>query len=141
MTVVKNRALRGILMVLGWLFVGLAFVGVFIPVLPTTGPVLLAAFLFSKSSERFDEWLVTNRFFGSIVRDWREGRGFTVRAKVVAVVAIFASFAITTIWFLNGFYVRAAMWVLAALISLYVVTRPTKPAATTEDAATEELLA
>ena len=128
MTVVKSRALRAIFLVLGFLFVGVAFVGVVVPVLPTTGPVLLAAFFFSKSSQRFDTWLETNRLFGSIVRDWRAGRGFTVRAKVVAVVAIIASFAVTTVFFINGFYLRAAFWALAIGIATYVVTRPTKPA-------------
>jgi hypothetical protein len=126
-TVVKNRAVRVVLGTLGWLFVGIAFLGVFVPVLPTTGPVILAAFLFSKSSDRFDDWLVSNRFFGSIVRDWRAGLGFTVRAKVIAVVAIVASFGITTLFVLNGFWVRAAFWMLAAAIATYVVTRPTKP--------------
>lgn len=137
MTVMKNRALRIVLAALGWLFVGVAFVGVFIPVLPTTGPVILAAFLFSKSSERFDAWLVTNRFFGSIVRDWRAGHGFTVRAKAIAVVAIIASFAITTIWVLNGVYIRAAFWLLAATIVAYVVTRPTKTEARPGDLSQE----
>jgi len=136
MTVVKSRVLRVVLGALGWLFVGIAFVGVFVPVLPTTGPVILAAFLFSKSSDRFDDWLETNRFFGSIVRDWRAGLGFTVRAKVVAVVAIAASFAITTLFVLNGFWIRAAFWVLAAAIAAYVVTRPTKSTAPA-DLATE----
>jgi uncharacterized protein len=136
MTVVKNRALRLVLAGLGWLFVGIAFIGVFVPVLPTTGPIILAAFLFSKSSDRFDDWLVTNRFFGSIVRDWREGRGFTVRAKVIAVFAILASFGITTLFVLHGFWIRAAFWVLAAGIATYVVTRPTKRAESL-DVATE----
>ena len=130
MTVVRNRALRVVLMALGWLWVGIAFAGVFIPVIPTTGPIILAAFLFSKSSERFDHWLVTNRFFGGIVRDWRENKGFTVRAKAIAVIAIIASFAITTIFFINGIYLRAAFWALAVGIAAYVVTRPTKPATT-----------
>lgn len=138
MSVVKSRTLRIVLAGLGWLFVGIAFIGVFIPVLPTTGPVILAAFLFSKSSERFDEWLVTNRFFGSIVRDWRAGEGFTVRAKVIAVIAITASFAISTIWVVNGVWLRAAFWLLAAVIVAYVVTRPTKPVATTRDLSAEE---
>lgn len=132
MTIVKSRALRAVFLVLGFLFVGLAFVGIFIPVLPTTGPVLAAAYFFSKSSERFDDWLTSNRLFGSIVRDWRAGLGFTVRAKVVAVVAIVLSFAITTILAMDGLMLRAAMWVLAGLIALYVVTRPTKPSMTAD---------
>lgn len=125
-TVVKNRALRVVLIALGWLWVGIAFVGVFLPGLPTTGPILLAAFFFSKSSERFDDWLVNNRFFGVIVRDWREGRGFTVRAKVIALVAIAISFSFTTWFYLTNGYVRAALWATAAGVAIFIVTRPTK---------------
>lgn len=132
MTVVKNRALRGILLAFGWLWVGIAFIGVFVPVIPTTGPIILAAFLFSKSSERFDDWLVENRYFGSIVRDWRAGEGFTVKAKVIAVTAIAVSFAITTTVFLTSPGIRVAMWLLAIAISTYVLTRPTKHAAVAE---------
>lgn len=113
-------------MALGWLWVGIAFIGVVLPGIPTTGPILLAAFFFSKSSDRFDQWLVSNRFFGGIVRDWRAGNGFTVKAKTIAVIAIFASFTITTLWFTTNPYARLAMWLLAAAIASYVVTRPTK---------------
>lgn len=126
MTAVKNRVLRVVLGALGWLFVGIAFLGVFVPVIPTTGPVILAAFLFSKSSDRFDHWLVSNRFFGGIVRDWREGRGFTVRAKVIAVAAVMLSFTITTYFVLEGFWIRGIFWLLAAAIAIYIVSRPTK---------------
>lgn len=125
-TVVKNPVLRGVLMAFGWLWVGIAFIGVVVPGIPTTGPILLAAFLFSKSSDRFDHWLVSNRFFGGIVRDWRAGNGFTVRAKTLAVLAIAVSFGVTTTWFVTAPYARAAMWLLAGSIAAYVITRPTK---------------
>lgn len=113
-------------MALGWLWVGIAFIGVVVPGIPTTGPIILAAFLFSKSSERFDRWLMENRFFGGIVRDWRAGNGFTVKTKTAAVVAIVLSFGITTLWFVQNPYARVAMWILAASIATYIVTRPTK---------------
>lgn len=138
MAVVKNRAVRAVLLVLGFAFVGIAFVGIAIPGLPTTGPVLLAAFLFSKSSERFDHWLVTNRLFGSIVQDWREGRGFSVRGKVIAVAAIIVSFGITTVFFLDNLYVRIGMWALAIGIAAYVLTRPTKRADDPDAVAAEQ---
>lgn len=125
-TVVKNPVLRVVLMALGWLWVAIAFIGIVLPGLPTTGPILLAAFFFSKSSDRFDNWLVSNRFFGAIVRDWRAGNGFTVRAKAIAVAAIVLSFSITTIWVVTNPYARLGMWLLAAAIATYVVTRPTK---------------
>ncbi len=126
MAVVKNRVLRLVLFVLGWLFLGIAFVGVVLPGIPTTGPVLLAGFLFSKSSERFDEWLVNNRYFGPIVQDWRARRGFTRRAKTIAIVAIAISFGVTTTFFIHAMWARASLWLLAAVIASYILTRPTK---------------
>ena len=128
MAVVRNRALRTVFLVIGWIWVGIAFVGIIAPIIPTTGPILLAAFFFSKSSERFDDWLVNNRFFGGIVRGWRNGEGFTVRAKVIAVTAIVISFGLTTYFALGGapMAIRGGMWLLAIAIAAYVVTRPTK---------------
>jgi len=137
MTVVKNRALRGVLMAFGWLWVAIGFIGVLVPVIPTTGPIILAAFLFSKSSERFDQWIVTNRFFGGIVRSWRAGEGFTVGAKAVATFAIVASFAFSTLLFVTNGYARAAMWSLAIILVTYVISRPTKRTVATPDVRVE----
>ena len=126
MAMVRNRTLRGMLLALGWLWLGIAFVGVVIPVIPTTGPVILAAYLFSRSSERFDRWLLENRFFGPIVRDWRSGAGFSVRAKVIAVAAIMATFTISVVFAVHGPVGRVLMIALGTAVATYVVTRPTK---------------
>lgn len=124
--VVRNPVARALLLALGFVSVGTAIAGVFIPVIPTTGPVLLAGFAFSKSSERFDRWLVNHRWFGPIIRDWRAGLGFTVRAKVIAVVAIVASFGLTLTVAITSLGGRIAMIALALAISVFVVSRPTK---------------
>jgi hypothetical protein len=126
MAVVRNRVARVVLLALGWLWLGIAFVGVVVPVIPTTGPVILAAFLFSKSSERFDDWLLNNRFFGQIVRDWRAGAGFTVRAKLIAVAAIMTTFTISVVFAVHSVAGRVLMIALGCAVAAYVVTRPTK---------------
>lgn len=126
MTVVTSRPLRAVLLVLGFFFLGVAFVGILLPFVPVTGPVILSGFLFSKSSERFDHWLVNNRIFGQIVRDWRAGVGFSVRAKIIAVGAIAATFSITIIFATNSAPIRIGLAVLAVAIAAYVVSRPTK---------------
>jgi len=128
MAVVRNRALRTVFLILGWIWVGIAFVGIIAPIIPTTGPILLAAFFFSKSSDRFDAWLINNKLFGSIVRGWRNGEGFTVRAKAIAVTAVAISFGLSTIFVLGGTHlaIRGGMWLLAFTIAAYIVTRPTK---------------
>ena len=96
--IVRSRPLRWLLVAAGFLLLGLAVVGVVVPLLPTVDFVLLAAFLFSKSSERFDRWLATNRLFGGIVQDWRSRRGFTVRSKVIATAGIVATFSLSIWW-------------------------------------------
>ena len=126
MTVVKSRVLRSIFLILGFFFLGMAFVGVAVPLIPTVGPVLLAAFFFSKSSERFDHWLINNRLFGGIVRDWRAGLGFTIRAKAIAVVAIIATFTISVVFVVEPMPVRIGLIIFASALVVYIAQLPTK---------------
>ena len=127
MALSRNPIVRGIYLTLGVISLGVAFVGAFLPLIPTTGPVLLAAFFFARSSERFDHWLETNALFGGIVRDWRAGAGFSLRGKTVAVIAIIATFTITILFATDSTALRAVLLLLAASIATYIVTRPTKP--------------
>jgi uncharacterized membrane protein YbaN (DUF454 family) len=122
----RNAALRYLYMGAGLLSIGLAIVGAVLPVLPTVPLVLLAGFFFSRSSERFDRWLLEHAVFGPIIRDWRAGLGFTVRAKLVAAAAIIASFGLTLVLVIDSGVGRAGMITLAIAVIAYVVTRPTK---------------
>ncbi|MEM1436338.1 MAG: YbaN family protein [Pseudomonadota bacterium] len=65
-----RRATNWLFVALGWLALGLGTVGIFVPLLPTTPFVLLAAFFFSKGSERLHQWLVNHPRIGHYVRDW-----------------------------------------------------------------------
>jgi len=123
---VQSKMLRMVLLGLGFLFVGIGFVGAFLPLVPTTGPVLLAAFLFSISSERFDRWLTNHRIFGPIVQDWRAGRGFTMRLKLTAVVAIAVTFTITVGFAIDSTVVRVPLVALAIGLVVYILQLPTK---------------
>jgi len=124
--VAKNPVVRVIFLVLGILSLSVAFVGAFLPLIPTTGPVILAAFFFARSSERFDHWLETNALFGGIVRDWRAGVGFSVRGKTVAVAAIATTFTISILFATDSLPVRLLLILLGLSIATFVVTRPTK---------------
>jgi len=124
--VVQNRWLRGIYVVLGFLLVGIGVIGTVLPGIPTTAPILLAAFLFSKSSQRFDDWMLNHRVFGPLVRDWRAGLGFTARAKAIAITAIAITFTITVGWAIDNLAVRIGLVLLALGISTYILRLPTK---------------
>lgn len=128
MAVAKSRTARTIWLSIGLLMTGLAFVGVFLPVIPTTGPILLAGYSFSKSSEKFDRWLVNHRWFGPTVRSWRAHHGFTLRVKRLATFFIAVTFSLTTWWMLSRG--AAVVWPLAldtfaVLLVTWIWLRPT----------------
>jgi hypothetical protein len=85
---VSSGPLRWLLLGSGFAFVGLAALGAALPVLPTVPLLLLAAACFARSSARFYHWLLTNRLFGPLIRDWRETRSIPLRAKVSAIALV-----------------------------------------------------
>lgn len=78
---------------LGILALALGFVGIFLPVLPTTPFVLLAAFCFSKGSPRLHQWILASPLFGPMIADWEDGGVIRLRAKIVATSLILLSFS------------------------------------------------
>ena len=84
----SNPVLRTVYAGLGLLCVGLAIVGVILPGWPTTIWLLIAAWLFSKSSRRFYERVLNHWVFGPIVRDYRAGNGVPKRIKIIAITSI-----------------------------------------------------
>lgn len=76
--------LRAVYLLLGLFFTAVAFVGIFLPVLPTVPFLILAAAFFARSSERLETWLMTHRHFGPMLKDWRARGAIPLRGKVMA---------------------------------------------------------
>ena len=124
MAIAKNRVSRTAFLLLGLLMTGIAFAGIVIPGLPSTGPILLAGYSFSKSSERFDRWLLSHRLFGPVVRSWRLYHGFTQRVKQFSLAGISVTFGLSLYltdwnWLSNIGFIT-----FAVLLSAWIWTRP-----------------
>jgi uncharacterized protein len=72
----------------GWLFLGLGFIGIFLPLLPTTPFVLLAAFCFSRGSTTLHRWLLEQKTFGPMIRDWNQHGIIRLRVKWTSALLI-----------------------------------------------------
>jgi uncharacterized membrane protein YbaN (DUF454 family) len=81
---------------LGFVFVALGAFGAFVPLLPTTPFLLLAAACFARSSERWHQWLLNNRTFGPMIHDWDERRCVSRSTKIIALssILLFGGYAI-----------------------------------------------
>ena len=108
---VKKTA-RVLLVAGGTLCVALGILGIFVPVLPTTPFLLLAAFSYARSSERFHQWLLGNHWFGQYIKNYQQGRGIPLRDKVLTLIVL---------WLTHGFTVLVAApawWVKLLLLAV-----------------------
>ena len=79
---------KPLLISLGLLFTGLAVIGIFLPVLPTTPLLLVAVACFARSSEKLHDWIISHKTFGPPIRQWHETKSMTLKAKVYALLSI-----------------------------------------------------
>ncbi|WP_425915720.1 YbaN family protein [Pseudomonas sp. GWSMS-1] len=120
----RNPAIRYALLAIGWLSVALGVIGIFLPVLPTTPFLLLAAACFMRSSKRFYTWLVNHRQLGPWIVDYLEGQGIPLKGKVYAISLMWLSIGLSC-YLVPLFWARAFMLTSAVLVSLYILRQKT----------------
>ena len=139
------RARKWLLLSAGILAVGLGVVGAFVPLLPTTPFLLLAAACFARSSDRHYEWLLNHRWMGAHVRNYREHRATTRRVKAVTMVLLWGSIGYAAIAVADGWVVRTLLLTVAVgvtihVLSLRVVTGDMNPEGETKSHAVRDAL-
>ena len=121
----RNRLVRYALQAIGWVSVTLGVIGIFLPILPTTPFLLLAAACFARSSPRFYHWLVNHKRLGPWIRDYLEGNGIPLKGKI---------YAIGLMWISIGFscylialpWARGFMLTSAVLVTIYIARQKTR---------------
>lgn len=119
---VMKKIKRTIYIILGSLCVVFGVVGVFVPVLPTTPFLLLAAWFFTHSSDRFYQWLITNRWFGSYIRNYREGRGIPLGQKVISISLLWLTIGSSVIFIIDQWWLRGLLLFIAVGVSYHLIT-------------------
>jgi len=118
---------RILLLLVGWFFVAVGAVGIFLPVLPTTPFLLISLWAFSQSSERFHDWLYNHKVFGPPLQDWSRYGVIPVRAKFIAVGTMTVSALLVITFSSTPWYGLVAMLALMGFGAGFVLTRPSKP--------------
>ncbi|MEM6511957.1 MAG: YbaN family protein [Pseudomonadota bacterium] len=112
----------------GMLSLALGMLGAALPLLPTTPFVLLAAYCFAHSSEKWHQWLLAHRSFGPLIRHWRDHRAISRRTKVYSVLAMGAVLLLSYLLDASNLVLSVQAAVLSGS-ALFILTRPEPPAA------------
>jgi len=119
--IITNQALRYILLFSGVLFLFLGIIGVFIPILPTTPFLLLSAACFARSSKKFYHWLLTNKWFGSYIKNYHEGKGITLLVKIIVISLLWMTILGSILFISPHFWMKIVPIMIAFLVSLHII--------------------
>lgn len=119
-----SRTVKICLVIAGMFFVVLGSLGIFLPLLPTTPFLVLAAMCFARSSERFYHWLLNNKWFGDYIKNYREGRGISLKQKVIAISSLILTIGYSCIFVLDHIVGKIILLLILAGLSIYILRLP-----------------
>lgn len=119
--------IRTLFTFLGSVALALGVLGIFLPLLPTTPFLLLAAFCFLRGSPRMHAWLMSHRILGPYIRDFQSGRGIPLRSKCIALALMWPSLAVSA-WIMPVPWARWFLLIPGIGVTIYLWRLPTRPA-------------
>lgn len=127
----RSRIVRTLYITVGGIALLLGLLGIFLPVLPTTPFVLLAAACFARSSERLYRYLLAQRQIGPIIHAWEAHRAMPPGVKPWAYALMAVSFGVS-ILLMNSPWHRAMLAVLALVLAVLLWRVPVQPRPTAD---------
>ena len=110
-------------LILAYLFLALAVIGVVLPGLPTVPFLLLTAWFAARGSERLHSWLYAHPKFGKLLIDWEQQGAVSRTSKVMAVILLLASWMLMYLR-IDNLWVMAGLAALFLSIIVFLLTRP-----------------
>lgn len=118
----KGKLSRLALILAGNFFVALGILGIFLPILPTTPFFLLAAACYIRSSERFYNWLMNNKWLGNYIKNYREKKSIPLKVKVVSLSFLWLTIGYSVFFVVNIFLLRVILILIAIGVTIHVLS-------------------
>ena len=120
--IISNKTFRYLLIILGTVFLGFGIIGIFLPILPTTPFLLLTAACYARSSKRFYNWLMNNKWFGSYLKNYREGRGIPLIFKIFTLTLLWFTILTSIYFVINNFWIELILLIIAIGVTIHIIT-------------------
>jgi len=113
---------RWVLIIIGSFFTGLGILGIFLPLLPTIPFLLLAAACYIRSSERFYNWLMNNKWLGNYIKNYSEGKGVSLKSKVLSISLLWITIGYSVVFVVNIFPIRVILILIAIGVTMHLLS-------------------
>ncbi len=114
--------MKNLLLLAGHTSTFLGVLGIFLPLLPTTPFLLLSAFLYARSSEKFYTWLTTHKYLGPFIRNYTEKKGIPLKAKITAISLLWATMLVSIIFIVPLTAVKIILLIIAAAVTIHILS-------------------
>ncbi|ROL55965.1 DUF454 domain-containing protein [Bacteroidetes/Chlorobi group bacterium Naka2016] len=116
-----SKTKKWLFVALGFISLGLAVLGIFLPILPTTPFLLLSAYIFAKSSPKLYNWLLSTKRFGKIIRDYREKKGVALPIKIYAISLLWLTILISVVFVVDIIYLDILLLTIASVVTYHIL--------------------
>jgi hypothetical protein len=122
----KQKVVRALFLVAGTICLALGAIGIFLPILPTTPFLLLAAACYLRSSERMHKWLLGNRWFGEYIKNYQAGRGIPMKTKILAITVLWGAILFSMFFMVSEVLIaQIVLFAIAVGVTVHLVRLPT----------------
>jgi uncharacterized membrane protein YbaN (DUF454 family) len=125
-TVHRSGWVRGCFLAAGTLALVLGLIGIFLPLLPTTPFVLLAAACYARGSRRFYDWLLAQRTFGPIIHEWQHHRSIPYRTKITAVALMSLTLGVSIVFFVEPLWLQGLVAAIGVGLAVWLYRMPSR---------------
>lgn len=122
----KDIVLNKLLVYSGTFFLVIGIIGIFIPILPTTPFLLLAAACYARGSKKFYNWLINNKWLGEYIKNYREGKGIPSKIKILSITFLWVTIAFSTFIIVSNLLIQIIMIIIAVGVTIHILTIKTK---------------
>jgi uncharacterized membrane protein YbaN (DUF454 family) len=121
----RDKLKRGLFVFAGTVSLGLACFGIVLPILPTTPFLLLSAGCYLKGSKRMHTWLLNHKLFGQYIRNYVEGKGISLKAKVFMLTLMWIAISYAALFTVPLLIIQVALFVIALAVTIHLIKVPT----------------
>jgi uncharacterized membrane protein YbaN (DUF454 family) len=125
-TLHRSGWVRAFFLAAGTLALVLGLIGIFLPLLPTTPFVLLAAACYARGSRRFYDWLLAQRTFGPIIHEWQHHRSIPYRTKITAVALMSLTLGVSIMFFVEPLWLQGLLAAMGVGLAVWLYRMPSR---------------